>query len=297
MLLGMCSNLHAGGMTLYEIATAEVRLASAGWAARAEDPSTVFTNPAGMTRICRPSIEFGPQVIDFHARFGPNHCTTTVTGTNGNGSEWYPSGSAFYVQPINDCFSIGAGSLGYFGSDLNMGKEWVGRYFFTKTFLEGFSFVPAAAYQVTDNLSIGLGANIMYGIFDQHSAIRNSLDSLSDGKLLLRHRYLTAGGIAGVLYNISPCTRIGLTYMSPVDLQFNMVPKFKGIGPLLTEALVATGVYNSKLKIKAKVPQTVMVSIYHDVTAVGLSWLMPAGSNGRNFKRLPLTLPMPTQHR
>lgn len=264
LLLSLNSTLHAGGIILYEIASAEVRLASAGWAARAQDPSTVFTNPAGMTHICSPTLQGGIEALDVHCPFKPN-CETTVGGSNGNGSRWFPSGSGFYVQPITDCLAVGVGSLGYFGSDLNMGKEWVGRYHFTKIFLEGFNLVPAVAYQITDTLSIGVGANVMYGIFDQHSAIRNVLDLLPDGKMLLRHRYLTAGAVAGILYDITPCTRVGVQYLSPVDLRFNMVPKFKGVGPLLTDALKFTGIYSSKVKLKANVPQSVMLSLYHDL--------------------------------
>jgi len=56
--------LHAGGVLLYEIGTAEVRLASAGWAARAEDPSTTFTNPAGLTRIADRQVQLGIEAIN-----------------------------------------------------------------------------------------------------------------------------------------------------------------------------------------------------------------------------------------
>ena len=41
----------AGGAMGYEIGTADVGLASAGWGARAQDASTIFTNVAGMTRL------------------------------------------------------------------------------------------------------------------------------------------------------------------------------------------------------------------------------------------------------
>ena len=43
--------VSAGGLLLYEIGTEDVGLASAGYTARAQDASTVFTNPAGMTRL------------------------------------------------------------------------------------------------------------------------------------------------------------------------------------------------------------------------------------------------------
>jgi len=36
---------------LDELGTPDVGRASAGWAARADDAATVFTNPAGMSRL------------------------------------------------------------------------------------------------------------------------------------------------------------------------------------------------------------------------------------------------------
>ena len=42
---------HASGLYFYEIATEDAALAGAGQAARAQDASTIVTNPAGMTRF------------------------------------------------------------------------------------------------------------------------------------------------------------------------------------------------------------------------------------------------------
>lgn len=44
-------SLQAGGLYLYEVSTTETALAGAGWAARAQDATTVFSNPAGMTEL------------------------------------------------------------------------------------------------------------------------------------------------------------------------------------------------------------------------------------------------------
>jgi long-chain fatty acid transport protein len=41
----------AGGISLYEFGSPDVGLAAAGYAARAQDASTVFTNPAGMSHL------------------------------------------------------------------------------------------------------------------------------------------------------------------------------------------------------------------------------------------------------
>ncbi len=41
----------AGGLLFYEFGTAEVGLAAAGYAARAQDASTAFTNPAAVSIV------------------------------------------------------------------------------------------------------------------------------------------------------------------------------------------------------------------------------------------------------
>jgi long-chain fatty acid transport protein len=51
LTVGQIIPCYGGGLYLYEVNATEVGLAGAGWAARADDASTVFTNPAGMTRI------------------------------------------------------------------------------------------------------------------------------------------------------------------------------------------------------------------------------------------------------
>src|SRR5512146_3543826 len=53
----------AGGFALYEIGTADVGLAAAGYAARAQDPATVLTNPAGMTRLEGTQVLLGAQLL------------------------------------------------------------------------------------------------------------------------------------------------------------------------------------------------------------------------------------------
>ena len=49
MLVVFGGTAWAGGISLYEIGTPDVGLAAAGFAVRAQDASTVFTKPAGMS--------------------------------------------------------------------------------------------------------------------------------------------------------------------------------------------------------------------------------------------------------
>ena len=53
----------AGGIYLYEIGTSDLGFATAGTAARAEDASTLFANPAGMTRLTGDQVTLGAQAL------------------------------------------------------------------------------------------------------------------------------------------------------------------------------------------------------------------------------------------
>ena len=282
----------AGGITLYEIGTSDIRLASAGWSSRADDASTVFTNPAGMSRLKCPEIAIGGQAINAHIIFEPD-TENTVLGTDGDANIWLPSGSSFYVQPINEQWTVGIGSLGYFGSDLHYNSDWIGRYYTTYTFLEGFSVVPAVSYQVNDYLSIGLGANLMYALFREKNAIRNSLDAIRDGQLRLRDESFGGGVVAGLMIEFTPCTRVGIQYLSPVKLRFKDKPRFEGIGPILESLLAATGVLNSTVTITANVPQSIILSGYHDFNNC---WSLMADAGWQqwsDFQKASITLTDP----
>ncbi len=54
---------QAGGLYLYEIGTSDLGLAAAGTAARAEDASTLYSNPAGMTRLAGDQVTVAAQAL------------------------------------------------------------------------------------------------------------------------------------------------------------------------------------------------------------------------------------------
>lgn len=58
------SYAHASALYFYETGTEDTALAGAGQAARAQDASTIMTNPAGMTRLPDHMVTGGLQVMD-----------------------------------------------------------------------------------------------------------------------------------------------------------------------------------------------------------------------------------------
>lgn len=258
--------LLAGGISLYEIGTPDVGLASAGYAARAQDASTLFKNPAGMNQLPTPQLQSGLQLLYGDVEFNKNSADTGPALRNspdgGNAIGALPGASLFYVHPLSEKVAVGFGSLSYFGLAEDFDNDWVGRYYVQKGTLLGMSLMPAASVKLADWLSVGAGLNAMFGYLDNEVAVRQI--AYPDGQMKLKDNVWGFGANAGIL--IEPCqgTRIGVSYLSPVDLDFEDRPNFKGLDPAGLGAL-PTLQSPPNLKLDMTVPQMVMVSVYHEL--------------------------------
>lgn len=260
----------AGGLFAYEFGTAEVGLASAGYGARAQDASTVFTNPAGMTRL-EGNQFLGSGQLDYgRTEFGIGAGTSPGLGGNSGGNAfgsngWFLGGGGFYSHSVSPELKLGLAMTGNFGGVAKYDNNWVGRYYVQQTKMVGLSFVPSIAYKVNDKLSLGAGVNAMYGFYENTVAINNINPAFGDGQLKLEDSTWGWGVNLGLLYEIDPRTRLGLTWNSQVNLNFNAPAEFSNLAPGLLTALGNSGLLTSTIKIGIKVPQQVMGSVFTQV--------------------------------
>jgi long-chain fatty acid transport protein len=256
---------HAGGIALYEFGSPDVGLAAAGYAARAQDASTVFTNPAGMSRLEKSQVMGGLQGLYANLEFSPSSATTTSGSDGGNAVGWLPGGSLFVVQKLSPDWSVGFGALSYFGLSTQYDDNWVGRYYLQKGTLIGLTLTPAVSYRVNSWLSVGAGLNMMYGYLDNQIAVNNVGAARPDGQLKYDDNRWGYGANLGILVEPMPGTRFGLTYLSEVKLDFSAVPEFSGLGPVLEALLRSRGLTTNNLDLGMTVPQMVMFSAYHEM--------------------------------
>ncbi len=257
---------QAGGLLLYEIGTADVGLASAGYTARAQDAATVFTNPAGMTRLEGDQLTLGAQALYGRANFGVDQSgTSPALGTSGGGNAigWFPGGGLFYSHSISPDLKVGMALTGNFGLSIKYDNNWAGRYRTQESTLIGISFVPAVAYRVNDKLSLGASINAMRGSFKTKVGVNNIIGS--DGQLQLDDNVWGVGGNLGLLYEFDPGTRVGLTYNSQIKLDFAAQPKWSGVGRGLSAVLRATGLQSANVDLGMTVPQGVNAGLYHEI--------------------------------
>ncbi len=260
-----CGTASAGGISLYEVGTADVGLASAGYSARAQDASTVFTNPAGMTRLSGDQFTLGTQMLYGDVGFSIEQGTTPALGSDdgGNPIGWMPGGGMFYSHSVSPDFKLGLAITGNFGSVVEYDKSWIGRYRAQEGTLLGVSFLPSAAWRVNENLSLGVSLNAMYGKFDNKVAVNNILGP--DGRLTLDDNAWGFGANVGLLYEVNSGTRFGITYTSPVKLDFKAKAQWNDLGPAIQALLASRGLLGANVDLGVTVPQGVNASFYHEI--------------------------------
>jgi long-chain fatty acid transport protein len=220
----------AAGFWLYEMGTPDLGTASAGRAALAKDAATVFGNPAGMTKLDGSQVLIGTQLAigDVHFDRGPG--TTAAGGNGGNASGLAPGGSLYFSQSLTQDFKLGFWSGSYFAGSLQYEDRWSGRYFNTKSELVTLGAGINGAYKVTDWLSIGGGPFVLYGNLDERAAVNNALDGGPDGSLKFEDSEPGVGGMVGIMLEPWHGGRFGVTYISPVKLDFKDTPSTSNIG-------------------------------------------------------------------
>lgn len=117
---------QAGGLYMYQIGSSDLGFASAGTAARAEDASTIYANPAGMTRLSADQFTAGAQLLYGKVEYELNGNGLLNGGDPGKDVGRLPGCSAFYSHSISDDLKIGVGAYGNFGLALDFGNSWAG---------------------------------------------------------------------------------------------------------------------------------------------------------------------------
>lgn len=238
--VGLTGPAGAAGLFLSEMATPDLGTASAGRAATADNAAIAFGNPAGMTRLDQSQMLVGIQPAYGISHFDRDSATTVSGGNGGNALGLIPGLGAYFVYSASPDVKFGLSLGSNFGLSAQYQSNWSGRYYSLKSELVTLGAFPVAAYRINRWLSVGAGAQIIYGKQDTKTGINDVLDG-GDASIALDSTDVGYGGMAGVLIEPREGTRIGVTYQSQVKLDFKERPKTNNLGPLLDDALDASG--------------------------------------------------------
>ncbi|AAN67310.1 MULTISPECIES: OmpP1/FadL family transporter [Pseudomonas] len=271
------SQLFASGFALNEQSISSMGTGFAGRSSSAEDASTVFGNPAGMSRLKREQFTVGGAAVI---------AKTDISGPGSNlGGETdgdmvpvvgVPMG--YYVKPIDDHWSVGFGIYVPFGLVTDYGSDDAARYWGKKSHVQVVTFQPTVSYAFNDKVSIGFGPTINRIEGELGSSLINPFTpGRNDGEVKIKGDDTAVGYNIGILVQATDRTRVGLTYHSMVD--YELEGKTRVSTPLI-------GPFNGNkfdASLKIKTPESVDLSVTHELDD---QWTLYAGSTWTRWSRL-----------
>ncbi|UNC48832.1 OmpP1/FadL family transporter [Enterobacter huaxiensis] len=242
LLVASCA--HASALYFYETGTEDTALAGAGQAARAQDASTIMTNPAGMTRLPDHMVTGGLQVMDGSIDY---QLKNDAQKSPGDVMKTVPNASAFYSQKVTDKLYAGIGLFGNYGLGIDYGN-WAGDRLIKKSTMAAMTLSPSMAYKLNDRLSIGASANINYGFLSLTRNVNDDDRQQHDRDWAMSYRL-------GVLMQLTDQTRVGIAWNSQTDYGFDINGK----------ARLPNGAYDLPVSAQVRAPQQLMFSVVHDI--------------------------------
>ena len=225
--------------------------AYAGSAAIAENASTIFFNPAGMTQLQARELSVGMVALRPIIKFDNNGSTTPTAFTGGatvpvTGSDGGDAGSWNYLPngylswALTRDLYAGVGVGAPFGLSTEYESNWYGRYQAIKFSIKTYNINPSVAYRVNDNVSFGFGINW------QKMEVEYVRQALPAAQVRLDADDSSWGWNVGLQAKLSPSTRLGASYRSSVN--YTVEGDF-------------SSALNAPAKADIKVPDTFILSV------------------------------------
>lgn len=243
---------HASGFQLLEQNASGLGNAYAGTAAVAEDASTIFFNPAGMSFLA-PGRQFavGLDAIKPSAKFSNSGSTPALAvppatpqplGTgSGDAGDWAGVPHGYVALDVAPSWRVGLGVNAPFGLKTEYDAGWIGRFHAVTSDVKTININPSAAYKVSDSLAVGFGLD--YQKLDaKFSSVANYSLAVYSAVLAATGSAATAVGAAaaqnaanpagmvnisgddsawgynlGAIFQPDPTTRIGVAYRSSIE--------------------------------------------------------------------------------
>jgi len=229
--------------------------AFSGGAAQADDASTAFYNPAGLTRLKKRQLTFNLSGISVKSEFKGTSSTLVEDANNVSGEDVSAEAfdvlpSIYFSRPMSENLVFGVYLNAPYATGTDFGDDTVGRYFATESSITGIDLGTAFGFKVSDNLSLGISMVMQYLSATVAQAVNTSAackgaeiqgqlapfncaalgiadaelgNTTYDSQFEMKGDDLNIGFTVGMLYEFNPESRIGLHYKNRIshDLQGN----------------------------------------------------------------------------
>ena len=227
----------AAAFQLWEQNASGLGTAYAGSAAVADNASTIFYNPAGMSELAGYQVSVGVTGV------GPSYTFrndgSSLAGNNGgDAGGWHAVPNLYLSGRLTDKLTLGLGISSPFGLATEYDSGWVGRVQTIKSDVRTINYNPSVSYRLNDKVSLGFGVN--YQKID--AELTNAGGSLKGDDS-------TWGWNAGALFTLSPAMRVGLSYRS--SMKYTLEGTLNGATPVRADL---------------ELPDTAILSVWQQVS-------------------------------
>ncbi len=242
--LAFSGTAAASGFQLWEQSGSGLGNAYAGSAAVADNASTVFFNPAGMTQLQAREVSFGTNLIKTSYKFSNNGSSTgslSGSGNDGGGLGVVPNG--YMSMALNKDWYVGLGVGAPFGLATKYDSPWIGAAQSVKFEIKTINVNPSVAWRASETVSLGFGVNWqrLDAEYIRTVGVTNipGTVNVAGATATLNLEDSAWGWNAGVLFTLSPATKLGVSYRSSIKHDVNGDVKVTSNGDPTANATVA----------------------------------------------------------
>jgi long-chain fatty acid transport protein len=233
LLAALPAAAHAAGYGLYEQGARALGQAGA-FTARADDPSAIFFNPAGLSRSGGKSFLLSPNLIVFKAQFAGVDPSPGFGVHERTKTKYFVPFAAYYAQGVGRRFAAGLGVYNAYGLEVEWQSPaaYTGRFISIHSRIAPYSFVPTVAWAPSDRLRVGAGANLVLSSVRlvRHLAAFDPLAGKAQDIGLVGLRSdadFGAGMNAGVQWEPTARVKLGATYRGRVTIDYRGLADFR----------------------------------------------------------------------
>ncbi len=257
-LLALASgSASAAGFQLLEQNASGIGNAYAGSAAVAENASTIYFNPAGMTQLQAREVSAGLSLVRPSFRFTDQGSFPPGAASAQDAGDWAALPNAYLSWALDKDLYVGIGMGAPFGLVTEYNDDWVGAAHSIKFDIKTININPSIAWRVNEKVSLGFGVNwqrmdVEYlrraGIGGPLASTLVTLDADDD----------SWGWNIGALFSLSEATKLGLSYRSAIKHELkgtlDVAGTAEGLSPLTTDVNAGAEV---------ELPDTFILSVSH----------------------------------
>lgn len=267
LLAWTANQVQAAGFALVEQNVSGLGNAYAGQAASAQDASTIFFNPAGMTYLSGRQAVVAGHAIRPSAKFADDGTTAAPLQGLGTGSEdaggWALAPNFYYAMDLRPGVKFGLGVSPPFGLRTKYDSTWVGRFHAVKSDLKSLNINPALAFKLDDRWSVGVGLNvqqvkaILTNAVNYSALAGGALGANLEGLAVVEGDDWGWGYNLGALYSPAPDLRVGLHLRSDIKYTLEGDARFQN-----RPAALAAALPDGAVTAEVKLPGTASLSLF-----------------------------------